>query len=387
MLASATISLVRTPWHVAILDEAHAIKNRDAQASEAVRKLDARHRVCLSGTPIENHLGELWSLFDFLNPGLLGSKEEFNVQFRQPIEEKPIAYAADAARSRAAVHPAAHQGRGRARAAAQDEAGAQVELDGPAARAVREHPRRRRTRTSATTSSSAGLPARTIAILDALLKLRQVCCDPRLVSGRARGGQRQREARHAARDAPAGARGRAPHPRVLAVRADARPGLRGAARARRRPRHADRHTPGSPEADRCVPGRRADVFLISLKAGGAGLNLVGADTVIHYDPWWNPAAQAQATDRAHRIGQTKPVFVHDLIVRGLRRGTHARAAGQEGRADAGHPGRRRAARRRASRWGPPTSRPCSLPSTVATVATARPGWRTPAKGRRKSPRA
>ena len=76
------------------------------------------------------------------------------------------------------------------------------------------------------------------------------------------------------------------------------------------------HTPDRQKPIDAFQQGRADVFLISLKAGGAGLNLVGADTVIHYDPWWNPAAQAQATDRAHRIGQTKPVFVHDLIIAG-----------------------------------------------------------------------
>jgi superfamily II DNA or RNA helicase len=303
--------------HLLVLDEAHAIKNDGAQVAEAVRRLSARHRLCLSGTPIENHLGELWSQFDFLMPGLLGSREDFATSFREPIEARGDRVRVDALRE--IVRPYILR---RTKDAVATELPAKthlvraVELSGPqrdlyeSIRVAAHADVRRQIR-------ARGLAGSTIAILDALLKLRQVCCDPRLVSC------------DAARGVTASAKldvllelitqqladGR----RILVFSQFARmlglvsEGLlaRGIGHVTLTGSTADRQKP----IDAFQTGR-SDVFLISLKAGGAGLNLVGADTVIHYDPWWNPAAQAQATDRAHRIGQTKPVFVHDLIIAG-----------------------------------------------------------------------
>ena len=309
--------LAAIPVHMLVLDEAHAIKNGSAQASEAVRCIDARHRICLTGTPIENHLGELWSLLDFINPGLLGGKDEFTLQFRQPIEDKGDKIRLEALRDRVrpyilrrtkdAVAPELPAKTHLVRAV--ELSGAQRELYESirvAAHAdVRQHIRQR------------GLAGSQIAILDALLKLRQVCCDPRLVSV------------DAAREITGSAKLDVLLELVTSQLADGRRILifsqfarmlslisesllaRGVGHVTLTGNTPDRQKP----IDAFQQGR-ADVFLISLKAGGAGLNLVGADTVIHYDPWWNPAAQAQATDRAHRIGQTKPVFVHDLIAAG-----------------------------------------------------------------------
>jgi superfamily II DNA or RNA helicase len=317
MVARDCADLATLPLHMLVLDEAHSIKNSGSQASEAVRQLDARHRICLSGTPIENHLGELWSLFDFLNPGLLGSKDEFTTQFRAPIEERGDKVRLEALRDR--VRPYILRRTKDAVATelppktqlvrAVELTGAQRELYESIRVAahgeVRQHIRKR------------GLAGATIAILDALLKLRQVCCDPRLVSV------------DAAKNIEGSAKldvcleliktqledGR----RILVFSQFARMlALISESLLGRGIRHVTL-TGGTPDRQKPIDAfqqGRADVFLISLKAGGAGLNLTGADTVIHYDPWWNPAAQAQATDRAHRIGQTKPVFVHDLIVAG-----------------------------------------------------------------------
>ena len=317
MVARDRDDLATIPLHILVLDEAHAIKNWDAQASEAVRRLDARHKVCLSGTPIENHLGELWSLFDFLMPGMLGARDEFATQFRGPIEEKGDKVRLEALRER--VRPYILR---RTKDAVAPELPAKtmlvraVELSGEqrelyesirvAAHAdVRQHIKQR------------GFGGSQIAILDALLKLRQVCCDPRLVTV------------DAAREVTGSAKldvllemlatqlgdGR----RILIFSQFARMlGLISESLLARGVRHVSLtgNTPDRQKPIDAFQQGKADVFLISLKAGGAGLNLVGADTVIHYDPWWNPASQAQATDRAHRIGQTKPVFVHDLIIAG-----------------------------------------------------------------------
>jgi superfamily II DNA or RNA helicase len=309
--------LAELPLHLLVLDEAHSVKNAGSQAADAVRALTARHRVCLSGTPIENHLGELWSLFDFLMPGLLGGRDEFTTKFRVPIEEHGDRKRLEALRERVRPYILRRTKDAVARelpakthlVRAVELPGAQRELYESirvAAHAdVRNHIRSR------------GLAGSTIAILDALLKLRQVCCDPRLVSVAA------------ARDITASAKldvllalveqqladGRrilvfSQFARMLSLISEALL-ARGIGHVTLTGQTVDRQKPIE-----AFQAGKVDVFLISLKAGGAGLNLTGADTVIHYDPWWNPAAQAQATDRAHRIGQTKPVFVYDLIVAG-----------------------------------------------------------------------
>jgi len=317
MVARDCADLATLPLHMLVLDEAHSIKNSGSQASEAVRQLDSRHRICLSGTPIENHLGELWSLVDFLNPGLLGSKDEFTTQFRLPIEERGDKVRLEALRDR--VRPYILRRTKDAVATelppktqlvrAVELTGAQRELYESIRVAahgeVRQHIRKR------------GLAGATIAILDALLKLRQVCCDPRLVSvdaaknieGSAKLGVCRELIKSQLEDGG----------RILLFPQFARMlALISESLLARGIRHVTL-TGGTPDRQKPIDAfqqGKADVFLISLKAGGAGLNLTGADTVIHYDPWWNPAAQAQATDRAHRIGQTKPVFVHDLIAAG-----------------------------------------------------------------------
>jgi superfamily II DNA or RNA helicase len=309
--------LAKAPLHLLVLDEAHAIKNADAYAAEAVRRFTARHRVCLSGTPVENHLGELWSLFDFLMPGMLGARDEFTATFRVPIEEKGDRVRLEALRD--LVRPFILR---RTKDAVAPELPAKTQL----VRAIELTGLQRELYESIRISAHAdvrkhiktmGLARSTIAILDALLKLRQVCCDPRLVSV------------DAARDIEGSAKldvllelittGLADGRRMLVFSQFARMlGLISEALLARGIKHVGLtgSTPDRQKPIDAFQSGRADVFLISLKAGGAGLNLTEADTVIHYDPWWNPAAQAQATDRAHRIGQTKPVFVHELIVAG-----------------------------------------------------------------------
>ena len=304
-------------FHLLILDEAQAIKNPRSQINKAVGALSARHRLCLSGTPVENNLEELWSLFDFLMPGFLGDANRFRTAFRHPIEREGNAQKLEALRN--AVAPFIL--RRMKETVAKDlppktELVRPVELGGDQ-RELYESIRAAAHSEVRTAIKKKGIPGSAIAILDALMKLRQVCCDPRLVST------------PSARAVNSSAKfdlffelvmtqleqGRrvlvfSQFTRMLALLSE---GLKA-----RNVRTVEL-TGNTQDRQKVVDefeARKADVFLISLKAGGTGLNLTSADTVIHYDPWWNAAAQSQATDRAYRIGQTKPVFVYNLIVAG-----------------------------------------------------------------------
>ena len=304
-------------FYLLVLDEAQTIKNPRSQAHRVVKDVDAQLRLCLTGTPMENNLDELWSLFDFAVPGLLGSAAQFRRAFRHPIERDGNAQRLESLRDR--VRPFI------LRRLKDDVAGELppkteivrvVELSGDQ-RDLYESIRVSAHATVRKAVRKKGIAASTIDILGALMKLRQACCDPRLVPV------------DAAREVAASAKftvlfdlldellaaGRrvllfsqftsmlALISHELAARRISFCSLTGASSGRQG--IVDEFQSGA-----------ARVFLISLKAGGTGLNLTAADTVIHYDPWWNPAAQAQATDRAYRIGQTKPVFVYNLIVAG-----------------------------------------------------------------------
>ncbi len=306
-----------TRFHLVVLDEAQAIKNARSQARRALERVDAEHRVALTGTPIENHLGELWSLFDWLAPGLLGGDLSFRRFWRKPIEQHADAERLAALRQAVAPHVLRRLKRDVARELPpKTELGVPVELGGPqrelyeAIRLAAHADVRRAIRVK-------GLAASAVTILDALTKLRQACCDPRLVAMDAARPVRE-SAKLASLMQLLGEQLPAGH-RVLifsqftsmlaligeALQARSVPYLALTGATRERQRVVDAFEAGE-----------ADVFLISLKAGGTGLNLTSADTVVHYDPWWNPASQAQATDRAYRIGQTRPVFVHNLFAAG-----------------------------------------------------------------------
>ncbi len=310
-------SFLGREYHYAILDEAQSIKNPRSLASQVVRQLDARHRLCLSGTPVENNLGELWALFDFLMPGFLGSQEQFRQRFRIPIEEQGDEEPLAVLRER--VTPFVLR---RVKESVASELppktelvrGVELEAD---QRDLYESIRAAAHGEVRTAIKKRGFAASSVAILDALMKLRQVCCDPRLVAVEAAG-----KVEHSAKldlFMDLLTRQLAEGRRVLVFSQFAKMlALLGHSVASRGIRHLTL-TGGTSDRQGMVDAferGEADVFFISLKAGGTGLNLVSADTVIHYDPWWNAAAQMQATDRAYRIGQTKPVFVYNLIVTG-----------------------------------------------------------------------
>ncbi|MDY7546765.1 DEAD/DEAH box helicase [Glaciimonas sp. CA11.2] len=308
-------------YHLLILDEAHYIKNPRSKAAQSLSLLKARHRLCLTGTPLENHLGELWSQFHFLLPGLLGSEKDFNRDFRTPIEK----YADDSRRALLVRRIKPFLLRRTKDAVASElppktEMVRHVELSGPQ-RDLYETVRLAMDKKVRAAIESKGVAGSHIIILEALLKLRQACCDPRLVKTSTDESARSTHVPSAKllelmemvdelRQEDRRILIFSQFTSMLALIAEALTAA-NVSYALLTGETKDRGAVVRSFQDGDVP-----VFLISLKAGGVGLNLTAADTVIHYDPWWNPAAELQATDRAWRIGQDKPVFVYKLIAKG-----------------------------------------------------------------------
>ncbi|NOQ77825.1 MAG: hypothetical protein GQ546_00325 [Gammaproteobacteria bacterium] len=301
-------------YNYVILDESQNIKNARSKTSQVIFKLKAKHRLCMTGTPMENHLGELWSLFHFLMPGFLGTQDRFNRLFRSPIEKQGDQDRQQQLHKR--IKPFMLRRTKEMVATELPEktemirtvplSGKQRDLYETVRLAMDEKVREE--------ISKKGLARSQIMILDALLKLRQTCCDPRLLS------------LSKAKDVNVSAKldmlmemvpemieeGRkiiifSQFVKMLGfIEEELNKYNISYAKLTGQTKNRDDVIMSFQEGD-------AQVFLISLKAGGVGLNLTAADTVIHYDPWWNPAVERQATDRAYRIGQDKPVFVYKLL--------------------------------------------------------------------------
>ncbi len=304
-------------WSVVVLDEAQNIKNAHTDAAQVAYDLPAGQRLCLSGTPMENHLGELWSLFHFLMPGFLGSARRFKELYRTPIEKHGDTDLLAALSRR--VTPFIL--RRTKKEVLQDlpdkiETLSMVSLEGKQAD-LYETIRLATEKAVRDALADKGLARSQIQVLDALLKLRQVCCDPRLVPTAAAKKVKQSAKLELLMELLPEmlAEGRkvllfsqfTSMLELIEIELAERKlkWVKLTGQSRKRDEIIDQFTSGQ------VP-----LFLISLKAGGVGLNLPQADTVIHYDPWWNPAVENQATDRAHRIGQTSQVFVYKLVASG-----------------------------------------------------------------------
>ena len=325
-----------------ILDEAQHIKNRQTQNAQAVKVVRARHRLVLTGTPMENSVLDLWSIFDFLMPGYLGSAQDFRERYEVPIarENNPDAQARLSRRLRPFLLRRLKR---------------EVAADLPAKleqvsfceltddqRAVYQQVIEASRKEVLDAAGAQGLARSRMVVLNALLRLRQVCCDLRLLglaeTAAAARGEMERSS-DGVLESPAAPSAQSPSStsgkldvfselleeiidgghralvfsqftRMLALLKETLTAegiefcyLDGSTTDRAQVVERFQRTPTIP------------VFLISLKAGGVGLNLTGADTVIHFDPWWNPAVEAQATDRAHRIGQTRVVTSYKLIAR------------------------------------------------------------------------
>ena len=302
------------PWHMVVLDEAQAIKSPDAKATRAVCQLETAHRLCLSGTPIENNLDELWSQFAFLMPGLLGDRRGFTKRFRTPIEKK-----GDDLRRMQLVRRIAPFILRRTKGEVATELPPKHTILrritlAPDQRELYETIRATLLDTVREQVAQTSLAKSRFVVLNALLKLRQACCDPRLVKLAAA----QKGLTSSKLDTLLEMIGEMlPEGRRILIFSQftsmldlIKPALTAAGH-----RYVELRgdTTDRAEPVRSFEAGEVPLFLISLKAGGRGLNLTSADTVIHYDPWWNPAAEDQASDRAHRIGQTKSVFVYKLI--------------------------------------------------------------------------
>ncbi|NOQ84513.1 MAG: hypothetical protein GQ551_10930 [Myxococcales bacterium] len=301
-----------------ILDEAQHIKNPMSQTARSAKKLSSERRLALTGTPIENRLSELWSIFDFVSPGLLGTLKTFEERIARPIDRGDME---TAQRLRATIKPFIMRRLKRDVAADLPDkieqemivplAEAQAKLYKQVLGEVR--------KSVLSEVEKKGVSKAQIQILVALTRLRQVACDPRLMKlpdtdFDADDSGKLGALREIIDEAIDGGH------RVLVFSQ-----FVGMLNHIRAALDADgveyEYLDGSTKdrierVDRFNEETGAPVFLISLKAGGTGLNLTGADTVIHFDPWWNPAVEDQATDRAHRIGQTKNVNVYKLIAAG-----------------------------------------------------------------------
>jgi SNF2 family DNA or RNA helicase len=309
-------------FYYLILDEAQFIKNARAKTTQIIQQLPAIHRLCLTGTPLENHLGELWSLFHFLMPGLLGDEKQFRRWFRTPIEKYSDLNRREVLAKR--VKPFILR-RTKNEVATElppkTEMTHVIEISG-AQRDLYEAIRISMEKKVREAIVKQGLGKSHILILDALLKLRQVCCDPRLLSlpeaTMAYGTSAKLEALIELLDNLMG-EGR----RVL-IFSQFTSMLQLIESVLQARHYAYLKLTGQTQNRQAMVSKFQEgaipIFLISLKAGGTGLNLTRADTVIHYDPWWNPAVEDQATDRTHRIGQENPVFVYKLITLGTVEG-------------------------------------------------------------------
>jgi len=309
---------LRVEFAYIILDEAQFIKNHRAQTARIVRDLKSRRRLCLTGTPMENHLGELWALFHFLMPGFLGTQQAFNTQFRGPVEKQ-----GNSRRARLLSRRVAPFLMRRTKQAVEKDLPPKTEIVHSLELTERQRDMYESVRLAMQTKirneiRRKGLARSQITILHALLRLRQICCDPRLADKNGESAEREHSCKLAAlldMVPEMVEEGR----RILIFSQFVKMLKLIEQEVRQAGIEYVRLTGAT--RDRTAPIRRfqngeAPLFLISLKAGGTGLNLTAADTVIHYDPWWNPAVERQATDRAHRIGQDKPVFVYKMLTDG-----------------------------------------------------------------------
>ena len=305
--------LAQVEWQTIVLDEAQAIKNFATKRSKGAMGLQGKFKLLTTGTPIENHLGELWNLFRFINPGLLGSLDQFNQRFANPIER----YQDKSARNqlKKLIQPFILR---RTKSQVLQELPSRTEILlhvelSKEETALYEALRREAIAKLADSDAEAG--AKHLQVLAEIMKLRRMCCNSRLVMANTPLPSSKLQLFAEVLEELLDNRHKAlvfsqfvDHLSLIREYLDQKKiqyqYLDGSTPARDRKKRVDAFQAG-----------QGDVFLISLKAGGTGLNLTAADYVIHMDPWWNPAVEDQASDRAHRIGQQRPVTIYRLVTK------------------------------------------------------------------------
>jgi SNF2 family DNA or RNA helicase len=300
-------------WQTIVLDEAQAIKNFATKRSQGAMKLQGGFKLITTGTPIENHLGELWNLFRFINPGLLGSLESFNQRFATPIEKYQDRQARNSLKK--LVQPfllRRTKNEVLAELPPRTEILLQVELS---QEEMAFYEALRREAIAKLSASDAAAGQKHLQVLAEIMRLRRACCHPRLVLPDTQLASAKLqlfgevlgellENRHKALVFSQFVA----HLQIIRDYLD---------HEKITYQYLDGSTPAAERQKRvnAFQSGAGDVFLISLKAGGTGLNLTAADYVIHMDPWWNPAVEDQASDRAHRIGQQRPVTIYRLVAK------------------------------------------------------------------------
>lgn len=305
--------LAKVAWQVIVLDEAQAIKNMATKRSQSAMNLQAEFKLITTGTPIENHLGELWNLFRFINPGLLGSLESFNERFANAIERGQSKAARNQLKQ--LIQPfllRRTKNQVLQELPARTEILLQVELS-PEEMAFYEALRRQAIAKLESSQAEAG--TKHLQVLAEIMRLRRACCNPSLIMPDSPVKSSKLETFGEILQELLDNRHKAlvfsqfvDHLTILRHYLDSQKinyqYLDGSTPIKERKKRVDAFQNGE-----------GDVFLISLKAGGTGLNLTAADYVIHMDPWWNPAVEDQASDRAHRIGQKRPVTIYRLVAK------------------------------------------------------------------------
>lgn len=301
-------------FHYALLDESQAVKNPLCHTARAVRSIRSDHRLVLTGTPVENSTSELWSQFAFLNPGMLGSLDYFKREFVSPIERRQDAEAERTLRQ--LVFPFVLR-RTKEQVAPElplkTERIVYCDME-PSQRKIYDLQRDKYRALLLGMIEEGGMNSARMKVLEGLLRLRQICNHPKLVDKAAKDESAKMEVLLESLETLVAERHKA---LVFSQFTQMLKLVRSELDKRNIPYlYLDGQTKNRQElVDRFQEDDTVPFFLISLKAGGVGLNLTAADYVIHIDPWWNPAVERQASDRTHRIGQEKPVFVNKLISR------------------------------------------------------------------------
>jgi SNF2 family DNA or RNA helicase len=307
LLLSEEKTITAKQWSTVILDEAHAIKNYNTKTSKAAMSLQADFRIILTGTPIQNHLGEMWNLFQFINPGLLGSLSHFTDTFIRPDDEK------SRKRLKKLITPFILR---RTKTAVLEELPPKTEIVRKITLSDEEvafYEMLRRQALESLENDESPQGAKHLKVLAEITRLRQACCNPAMVYPEiAIESTKLTTFLEIAAELKDNGHRALVFSQFVTHLSIVRKALDKAGYTYC---YLDGSTPVTKRESevRSFQDGQSDFFLISLKAGGLGLNLTAADYVIHLDPWWNPAIEDQASDRAHRIGQNRPVTVYRLV--------------------------------------------------------------------------